>query len=759
VNRLLEHLVLERTGPAEATVGLISLPIPRDFPGGPGHAVIDHPLAALQPVGWWVRHELPRRSLAMIVDDNGMPQTLRVRSRRPPGVRSDSPDRPWSISTRITKERLEFKPPRFSDIASLRGVPEPDTTSVEFELVLNYKGKPLAVQFGATDPSGTGPHFFWQNVQVDRLWDNNACQAVRVGGIIFNGDTYLWVDLFLMLFANGVAHAAAHFVVTRLHVEGYDFQGLPAIYLSNPDLRPVDAVLPRDGSRFDLRGIRLNLEDAASLCGVEHPGRLHGEGGKLVWSPFSRTFNPQLSTTPVNEWAPGFARTVRFQFSLSEAAPVIARYKAPAWWYALAGEPWPGGYLPVRGAYSEIGSITADYTRGMMRRGRFDAGSAEQGNDGYLGIGLMRTYYRTGSPEIFRDALDYCYYWADLAVDHRDFTIHQWVGGWPWKTCAYTKFRDVLMGYLETADPHLLDTVESCAETYWNWFRANWPRCTIGRDAFEVGGWALLRRFTQSERSRERTRELIRMMKAVLDTRGVIGGQMGAGPHPGYLSSLYMSGVCMVSTLEVAEAEAEEMRDDLHPALMQMLHKLHTHYIRDDVELFPSNFGGGGWSQWKPGPKGVWAILASRIYTQMARLDGESDTTDQGIARLLDPDLPDVQAWGKQGRLGDNFTHTAYHDALTLGARLTRDRHGQIAGVELDPIGVPQHLPPTQTVETPWGHMSIQTSMEGDRLAMKFHADSDFPVTVRYRGSTATTSSLGAVSLPTTHVVDPTSKR
>ncbi|MCE9590013.1 MAG: hypothetical protein K8S99_05760 [Planctomycetes bacterium] len=759
MNRLLEQLVLERTGPAEATVGLISLPIPRDFPGGPDHAAIDHPAAALQPVGWWTRNELPRRSLAMIVDDQGVPASLRLKSRRPAAHRAEAPQRPWTFSTRITKERLEFKPPRFNDIASLRGVPEPDTTVVEFELVLGYKDRPLVVQFGATGPSGVGPYFHWQNVQVDRLWENDACQAIRVGGIIYNGDTYLWVDLFLMLFANGVAHAAAHFVATRLHVEGYDFQGLPVIFLSSPDLRPVEATLPRDGSRFDLRGVRLNLEDAALLCSDGHPGHLRGEAGRLAWSPFSRTFNPQLATAPEYEWAPGFARTVRFQFSLSEAAPVIARYRAPAWWYALSGEPWPGGYLPVRGAFNKMGEIAADHLSSMMQRGRFDGGSAEQGNDGYAGIGLMRAYHRTGRPDLFRNALDYCYYWADIAVDHRDFTIHQWVGGWPWKTCAYTKFRDVLMGYLETADPYLLDTVESCAETYWNWFRSTWPRCTIGRDAFEVGGWALLRRFTQSERARERSREFIRMMKSVLDTRGVIGGQMGAGPHPGYISSLYMSGVCMVSTLEVAEAEAEELRHDLTPALTDMLNKLHTHYIRDDVELFPSNFGSGGWKNWAAGGKGTWAMLAARIYTQMARLaGGDSDVIDQGLARLTDPDLvPETMARG--GRLGDNFIHPTYHDALTIGARLTRDRHGQIAGVELDPIGPPEHLPAEQAVETPWGDLTIHTAIEGDRINLKFTAPLDFPVTIRYRGSTATTTSLGAASLPTKHAVLPAARR
>ena len=70
-------------------------------------------------------------------------------------------------------------------------------------------------------------------------------------------------------------------------------------------------------------------------------------------------------------------------------------------------------------------------------------------------------------------------------------------------------------------------------EAYWAWYRVNWPRSAIGRDNFELGGWALLWRFLRTAHARERTLELVRMSRVVLESRGCIGGQMSAGPHPG----------------------------------------------------------------------------------------------------------------------------------------------------------------------------------------------------------------------------------
>jgi len=732
VTQFVDKLVLERIGPAEATVGMVSLPLPRDAASS---LRIDHPSSDMHGVAWWERDKLPRRALAFVLDNAGVPETLAATTA--PAEKSAAAPSRWELRTRITKEKLEYARPKFNDIPSLRGVPVEDCTTVEFELELAFGGRTFVLQMGATDKDGkTGPRY-WQNVQIDRLWQNDIVEAVRVGGIVYNGDTYLWGDLYLLLFANGVAHAAMHFVTTDLHIEGYDFQGLPVIRMAGSDFAPVQARVPADGLRFDLGGVQLNLADAASLCSEEHPGKLAPAGSELFYWPFDRIFNPQNADSGPLEWTAGSARTVRFQFSLSDAAPVIARYRVPAWWYTLAGEPWPGGYLPVHGRYdSAADKMTEEIREKWMIRGQFDAGSGQMANDGFAGSGMLRNYYLTGRPEVFADALDYCYFWADWAVDHRDYTVHQWLGGWWWKTCAYTKFRDVLMGYLETGDPYLKDTVENCAEAYWMWFRQNWPRCTIGRDSFEVSGWAWLWRFFRTEHARDRDREMVRMLRTVLETRGVIGGQMGGGPHPGYLSSLYMTGICMISLVESAEAEQEEGNTGQIEALLALLHRAHVQFNREDVELFPSSYQPDK-KDWHAYKGACWALLASRIYPEMVRLQGcEDEDTRLGLSRsVADNHSPDDIVKGN--RPGDVLLQSPFHDALMLGARATEH------GVTLDPIGAPELWPPRWTAVTPFGELAV--TVDGNSL--KLQSAADFPVTVNYAGKTIQARSNGTAAL------------
>ena len=368
-------------------------------------------------------------------------------------------------------------------------------------------------------------------------------------------------------------------------------------------------------------------------------------------------------------------------------------------------------------------------------------------NDGDAGVGTMQNYYFTGQPEFLEDSLALAYYWADIAVDHRDFTVHQWVGGWPWKTCAYSKFRDGLYGYLETGDPYLLDTVLNAAESYWQWYRSNWPRCTIGRDNFEVGAWALLWRLLDTEHARERCLEFVRMNKAVLEQRGVIGGQMGGGPHPGYLSSLYMTGVTMVSLGEVGEACVEKLPADEAAGRVEeiagLLDTLSAHYLRDDVELFPSNFGPDqGRKAWGKQRGSVWSVLGLRAYGLMARLRPEmNESTAEGLRRAATQWEAPLEELASHGRIGNHLIHPIYFDALLLGATWT----GQ--GVDLEPVGDPSLWPAEQTVRTPRGDLHVQTDVRDGEVAMQFTAELEFPVEVRWRGAVVETTSKSKCTL------------
>src|SRR5215212_6797139 len=120
----IDHLVLDRTGPANATIGIISLPLPRDG----GSLALDHPATGMHPVAWWERNKTPRRAMAYIVDNAGVPEHLRLTNKAAP---STQPASPWTAQAHITLERLDYVPHKFNNIEALRGVPAKDCTTIE----------------------------------------------------------------------------------------------------------------------------------------------------------------------------------------------------------------------------------------------------------------------------------------------------------------------------------------------------------------------------------------------------------------------------------------------------------------------------------------------------------------------------------------------------------------------------------------------------------------------------------------------------
>ena len=116
MSSLLGRLELRRTGAAEACVGMISLPLPRQFAG---QVRIDHPTSALQPVGWWERHRVPRRALGYVLDPAGVPATLRLTDKLAAAPASNA----WQARTVLTLERFDRQRVNYSRIEDLRGVP------------------------------------------------------------------------------------------------------------------------------------------------------------------------------------------------------------------------------------------------------------------------------------------------------------------------------------------------------------------------------------------------------------------------------------------------------------------------------------------------------------------------------------------------------------------------------------------------------------------------------------------------------------
>jgi hypothetical protein len=340
---------------------------------------------------------------------------------------------------------------------------------------------------------------------------------------------------------------------------------------------------------------------------------------------------------------------------------------------------------------------------------------------------------------MFHDGLDYCYFWADIMVDHRDFSIRQWAGGEGWKTCAYSFFRDLLYGYLETGDLYLYDTMEQCAERYWGWFRANWPRCAIGRDAFEFSGWAQIWRQFDSEHARERSHELLHMATSVVQTQGVIGGQMGAGPHPGYLSALYMTGVCLSAMLDILEAGLQDgVQPD--PALLPVLKAMSDYYLRDDVGWLPYAFHATR-EKWGKHALQAWVSMALHIYPAFMRLYGEQDWMLEALRLTHQYNTGAPESWNTRNRPNDKYLSPRYHDALLLGARLAGD------GITLSPLGDPSLWPARQEVHTPYGKLVMTCEPQTDGVTLRFSAPRCFPVTVHYGGQAYRTDSQGHCQL------------
>ena len=277
-------------------------------------------------------------------------------------------------------------------------------------------------------------------------------------------------------------------------------------------------------------------------------------------------------------------------------------------------------------------------------------------------------------------------------------------------------------------------------------YRGNWPRCAIGRDNFELGAWALLWRFLDTERARERCEEYARMNVSVIADRGVIGGQMGAGPHPGILSSLYMTGVTMIGLCDILEAAYEKLPaaqarlwyDRIRPALDTLGH----YFMRRDLELFPSNFAQRG--QVVTERHGVWRVLGMRAFAVMAQLDGEvNELTAAGLYDAAIDTGPWNEGWVTGGRIGNNMIHPLYLDSLLTGATWRDD-----GSMHLRPLGPLTLWPAEQTVHTPAGPLRITAERTDDGVTLRFEAEQTFDVRLDCNGQSVTTTSRGECTVP-----------
>jgi hypothetical protein len=219
---------------------------------------------------------------------------------------------------------------------------------------------------------------------------------------------------------------------------------------------------------------------------------------------------------------------------------------------------------------------------------------------------------------------------------------------------------------------------------------------------------------------------------------------MGAGPHPGWHASLYLTGVAMVSLVESLEAEEED--GGTTDSFLAPLEILHGHFIRDDVELFPVSLGKSSRVTWTTGQAAVWSLFGLHLYAGLGRRFGFGRPAVRAGFAMLRPCLAfDMREWGRSGRAGDQHLHPRVHDALMMDARVAED--GQ--GVDLAPAFGATTLPwpDTQTVETPWGALVVRAVEADGGVKLALDAPADFRVRIKTAAETVETRSRAEIRL------------
>lgn len=698
---------------AEAWTGCISLPLTRAdaetlySAGASPQFTLNGRPAASRAVGWWDRDRIPRRVLLYHAGDSLLGGSVTVEAK--PGQHSASGASPWSVTDRPFKTHpgTAYKP-------ILRGGSNQDSFSEYEDLVLAYKGKEMFLRMGTRrdkfHDSATfqGMHDWWQWTRIETILDTEAIKLVRVGGLLYNEDTFLHCDLFLELYGNGVARAYAHFVNARVIGDGYDYFGIPVLAFGGVESPAAEIVLDGTQTRFPLGAVRLDIQDSVEYVSADHPGRIYAHEGFAVYQPWqdqrvtdkNKTFGKEFVTDiGQGQILRGLARTVRFTFSLSDAPPRVARMLAPSWHYAMARELWHGEYLPAEWRFAQAGYAVANRIAQPDPRytGTFEAGYSDTASEGYGGSSLLFSAMQSGDLYHLERGLAYAYCWADIMVDHVDWSVRQPFTGYYWKTPPYTKFLDLARAYVETGDPYLLETAEHCANAYFALIRSTWPSRSIGRGVWPVTGQTYLYEFTRNPYYLECGADLVK--KALFtfeDPARLPGHQIGVGPNGiGNLNTPdgrgYADLVLCRSAIEVALSDDGALPGDLRDQTLRDTAEV----LRMVIEGIKTKSGDhGGWLEYETDMLIVTMLPLAEALEQPE------------WASELEPWLAPLEDYLTSERVGRPYqavTGRPYYDSVTLNAQWDAD------GLLIDPALLPDAAAGrTATVQTPAGRVSLR---------------------------------------------------
>lgn len=472
----------------------------------------------------------------------------------------------WSYDYRLVAASADTVP----WLTALRDVPLEQTQYEMYELVLAHQGHEVGLRLGLRRD---GRLYWWQFVRADFLQRGPVFDVLRAGGPVYNEETTLQADLYLILYSNGVIEAYAHFTSHQREGEPTGMHGIPVLAFNPPQAERLDHVLRGDRSRFDLGAVQLDLGPARAYADSVFPGSLRTEAGTIVWQPWQdqqiwgellvddagtpehriirragtgSSLTSQHRSAADRYWVTragdqfiprGMARSVRFALSLGDTPPVMARYEAPAWWHGYAGNLPIYGQLPVLwwALPEAMDTGVQTYLEPHPRGGYpFEVGRRSRGNDGTLSVAMLLLCRAGGDESLCAAALQSAYWWADIAIDHTSYTVHELPKySWQWIVQPYHRWLEPVHAYHRTSDPYLLETARYAADAYYRFFWTNRPHRSVGRDALPVADLLALYETTGETVYLQRSREILAEVRRSYNQTEHYwpGHQSGCGPN------------------------------------------------------------------------------------------------------------------------------------------------------------------------------------------------------------------------------------
>ncbi len=725
---------------AEAQTAVISLPIPKEE----AQHLYENELSTFQfngqgvsakPLAWWTRHELPRRALLYYSGNTSIDNsvTLSTASYEPmPKV-----NMPWKLSHRPFKTN-----PYTGYKVVLRGGTNKESMSEWDDLVLEYKGEEYVLRMGTRrdkfheSAASAGTHDWWQWLRVESLYGSADVQLFRIGGLLYNEDSFMQADLYLELFANGVGRAYAHFVNSRVIGDGWEYFGIPVIGLGSSKEATLESSLDGTKTRFDLGGmLSLDIRDSADLISEKFPGRLYPEDGLTIYQPWQdqRVSDKQMSygkryVTDIGDatMLRGLARTVRFTFSVSDAPPRVAQLAAPSWLHTESKELFPEKYLPTRW---RLGNSPEPIAQNIAKpdakyHGTFEGGYSDTASEGKGGLVILYGAYYAENPELIRRSIAWSYNWADIVVDHIDWSIRQLYTGYYWKTSTYSKFSDITAGWLETGDPYLLETAEHTADAYYGIIRSTWPARSMGRGILPVQDMIMLYKYTRNPVYFERAMEIIeKSITTYSDPDQFPGHNIGVGPNGiGNWVDYKAVGFAELSLARTAIDAAQTDTDLIDDADRERLLVHAERVVRYVIEALDKKGSDdpGGWQHYETG---MLIVTALPLAIERGQLDLAQD-----LEQRIEADIK-YQSGSSAGRPYHAMVGRPLYDAATVNARWV---DGQVL---IDPIWLPKSADgKIVEIDTPVG--TIQLTMSYKESGSMFMPVGDLPVSVAIRKGT-----------------------